>query len=162
MVQKEEYRFLVDFMLGRLARWLRIFSYDTVYANEQNRATLLLQSLQENRVIITRDHRLSQKRAWKLILIKSDHLGEQLQQLVEETNISISRERLFTRCTICNVSTEKLLNKKEIMDSVPEYVYQTQGEFSRCPQCGRIYWPGTHWELLLRDLGKAGIKVSEK
>lgn len=146
-------------MLGRLAKWLRIFGYDSIYIEEKNRPNLILNSLKENRILITRDHRLSKKRAWKLILIKNDHLPQQIKQLKDELNIVISRDNLFSRCTICNAPIEKIEDKEKIKDLVPEYVFRTQNDFSRCPNCKRIYWSGTHWELLIKDLQKAGIKI---
>ena len=74
----DEPKFLVDFMLGRLAKWLRIFGYDTVYIEENERSNRILKSLQENRILLTRDQRLSKKRAWKLVLIKSDEIHGQI------------------------------------------------------------------------------------
>lgn len=155
----KEPKFLIDFMLGRLAKWLRIFGYNTAYIEEKDRPQRILKSLQENRILLTRDHSLSKKRAWKLVLIKSDHLKEQIRQVVDEIGIIVSRDRLFERCTICNIPIEHIQNKQEIKDSVPEYVFQTQDDFSRCPGCKRIYWPGTHWDLLLKDLKEAGIDI---
>ncbi len=146
-------------MLGRLARWLRIFGYDAEYVTEKGRPSVLLRSLKENKILITRDQRLSSKRAAKLILIASDHVEEQIKQLIDQAAIAVSKDRFFTRCTICNVSTAPVTNKEELKALVPDYVFQTQTVFSRCPACGKIYWPGTHWELLLRDLAKAGIKI---
>ncbi|MBN1622136.1 MAG: Mut7-C RNAse domain-containing protein [Endomicrobiales bacterium] len=159
MRNNQKPKFLVDFMLGRLAKWLRIFGYDSIYIEEKNRPNLILNSLKENRILITRDHRLSKKRAWKLILIKNDHLPQQIKQLKDELNIVISRDNLFSRCTICNAPIEKIEDKEKIKDLVPEYVFRTQNDFSRCPNCKRIYWSGTHWELLIKDLQKAGIKI---
>ncbi|MFH1368134.1 MAG: Mut7-C RNAse domain-containing protein [Elusimicrobiota bacterium] len=190
----KEPKFLVDFMLGRLAKWLRIFGYDARYmeppsrsakikiagsdtgrhpafnkvivpgfedggTREKNNVSPVLESLKENRILLTRNSRLSEKRAWKLVHIKSDRLEEQLKQLVQEFGINISRARLFTRCTVCNSPIERVSDKNEVRQAVPEYVFSTQDNFSKCVKCGKIYWQGTHWDLLLKKLESAGIKI---
>jgi len=82
-------------MLGRLSKWLRVFGYDTAYAKENSRPGIILQSLRESRILITRDHNLSRKRAWKLVLIQSNKVEEQLRQVINETRINPSPDRLF-------------------------------------------------------------------
>lgn len=147
-------------MLGSLARRLRIFGYDVKYAKEKNdTAGLILDSLREARVLLTRNQSLSRKSAWKLILLRSDKLAEQLKQVINETGIKISKERLFTRCSSCNGGIEPVKEKNEIKGLVPEHVYSAQNEFSRCGGCKKIYWKGTHLDLLLNNLKKAGIKI---
>lgn len=146
-------RFIADFMLGRLAKWLRIYGYDTEYFRGENRRELLLKSIKEQRTVLTRDHRLSIKRAWKLILIKSDFLEEQLRQVINELGLITNTDNLFSRCTLCNTPIEQI-NKTEVMNKVPPYIYATQNEFSYCPQCKKIYWQGTHLRLLQEYLKK--------
>ena len=146
-------------MLGRLSKWLRVFGYDTAYAKENSRPGIILQSLRESRILITRDHNLSRKRAWKLVLIQSNKVEEQLRQVINETRINPSPDRLFSRCTICNGQIEKVKDKETVKPLVPDYVYQTQNVFSRCALCGKVYWMGTHRDLLLKTLQRAGIRL---
>ncbi|MHB9154769.1 MAG: Mut7-C RNAse domain-containing protein [Endomicrobiales bacterium] len=158
MNRKNEHKFIVDFMLGRLTKWLRIFGYDTVYLTEPNRAALILRSLRENRTVITRDHKLSRKRAWKTVLIESDLLREQLGQLIAGRHVAVSPARFFTRCTVCNGLINPVEHREEVKALVPEYVYATCENFSRCSGCGKVYWAGTHRDLLLKDLARLRIK----
>ena len=148
-------------MLGRLARWLRILGYDTKYVTGENRFNSILESLHENRIILTRDRHLSANRAWKLLLIEHGHFAQQLLQLTRELGLAVSRKQLFSRCAACNTPIEPVVNKADVRQLVPQYVYETAGDFSRCPACNRIYWHGTHRALLLADLEKAGIKINE-
>jgi uncharacterized protein with PIN domain len=157
-----EPRFLVDFMLGRLAKWLRALGYDAGYLTEKERPDLLMRSLRENRILITRDHRLSSRRALKLVLVTSGRFEEQIRQVAAEAKLYLSESRLFTRCTICNIAVEKVTDKNQIKDAVPSYVFETVNDFARCPHCGRIYWKGTHQDLLLKELARAGIKLNGK
>lgn len=161
MNQQKEPAFLVDFMLGKLARWLRLFGYDAKYVTDksQNKAALVLDSLRENRVVLTSSRTLSEKKAWKLLLVTAGKVENQLKQVAEETGIKFSAKRLFTRCAVCNSPIEPVKDKEEIRATVPEYVFASQNEFSRCTGCAKVYWKGTHWDLLMKELQKAGIKV---
>lgn len=153
-------KFLVDSMLGRLAKWLRILGYDAEYYNDnKNRRGIIYRSLQQKRIVLTRDHRLSKKRAYKLICIQSNFFEDHLKQLEKELDLKFDKNKLFRRCSICNVLLEKI-DKKEILNKVPPYIYSTHNEFSRCPKCNRIYWAGSHLELLeekLRMLNSRGF-----
>lgn len=161
MTQKNEPKFLVDFMLGRLAKWLRIFGYDSAYVTERSRPMLVMQSLKENRIIITRDHQLPYTRTLKITLIESDRIGEQVRQLIEESLIVVMPARFFTRCTVCNGAIQAVIDKEMVKGLVPEYVYATRDVFSKCTGCGKLYWTGTHRDLLLKDLARLRIKVTE-
>lgn len=150
-------KFLVDFMLGRLAKWLRIFGYDTVYADRSFTESILMKSLKEDRILVTRNTSLSSNRAWKLVLVESDKFMAQAAQIVKEMKLTLSEKNFFTRCTFCNSELKPVDNKLDIKDRVPKYVYDTQEKFTSCPACGRIYWAGTHYDLLLKTLRKAGL-----
>jgi len=147
----EEPKFLVDFMLGRLAKWLRIWGFDADYYRNTDRDGILLKSLQDKKIILTKDHTLSKKRAWKLVLIKSDFLSEQLDQVKEEFGLEFNREKLFSRCSICNVPIQHI-EKSKVKDKVPPFVYENYDEFSYCPLCQRVYWQGTHLDLINEQL----------
>ncbi len=148
-------RFLLTKELGRLARWLRILGFDASYFTESNPGTLMIQALRDNRTILTRNRRLPESRGIRIIEIKSEKLKEQLQETLKSLNMTLDERRMFTRCLICN---EKLIpvDKEQIKEKVPEYVYKTQRNFINCPQCHRIYWQGTHWgnvQSLLKEIG---------
>jgi len=147
----EEPKFLVDFMLGRLAKWLRIWGFDADYYRNTDRDGILLKSLQDKKIILTKDHTLSKKRAWKLVLIKSDFLSEQLDQVKEEFGLEFNREKLFSRCSICNVPIQQI-EKIKVKNKVPPFVYENYDEFSYCPVCQRVYWQGTHLDLINEQL----------
>lgn len=155
----KEPRFLVDKMLGRLAKWLRVFGYDTVYSADKFGAELLLESLRENRILLTRGRKLSDKRGWKIVYLKSDHIGEQLKQLVDELALNYSSGRIFSRCTVCNGKINQVSSKKTIKELVPEYVYDTHEIFYQCGNCKQVYWKGTHFDLIKKDMSDLGLKA---
>ncbi|MCK4680254.1 Mut7-C RNAse domain-containing protein [bacterium] len=151
--------FIADAMLGRLARALRMLGLDTQYRPDIDDNELKMTALREGRVILTRDREVADTSLpVTVLLVESDHVEEQLLQTARAFRIAPGG-RLFSRCLICNVEVEDV-EKCEVRERVPEYVYETQERFSRCPSCGRIYWAGTHVERarewLERVLGTQG------
>ena len=151
-------RFVVDEMLGRLARWLRVLGYDTVAPRPVEDVALVRLAMRDGRVLLTRDTLLMQRRPvvhgeLRAILVRHDHLVDQLRQLMDEFGLV----RLGPpRCLLCNAPLEELpWARAERL--VPPYVAQTQRAFRRCPSCGRVFWPGTHWERMERVLREVGL-----
>jgi len=151
--------FIADAMLGRLAKSLRTVGYDTAYAPDIADSDLKLAALRENRVLLTRDHEVAETSLpVRVILVESDHLEEQLVQVVDEMELEVGGG-LFTRCLVCNVPVERV-ERESVRGRVPPYVFETQERFARCPSCDRVYWAATHVdrarEWLARVLGVAG------
>ncbi len=146
-------------MLGRLAKWLRVFGYDSVYFHNKFGAQLLLESLRDNRTLLTRGIKLSDKRGWQVIYLKSDFVGEQLKQLAKELGLKYSLDKIFSRCTLCNGKIRLVADKKQIKELVPEYVYKTQDMFYQCENCKQVYWKGTHFNLIKKDIENLGLKA---
>ena len=153
MPAEERVKFIVDDMLGRLAKWLRILGYDTSHYSSISDEDLIEKSLKEKRTIVTRDSRLGGRKVVKdLVLVKSGNLKEQLRQVIKEKRLD-SFDNLFTRCLLCNELVSPI-KKEEIEGRVPDYVYQAQDSFQQCPKCKRIYWSGSHLENVKESLGK--------
>jgi uncharacterized protein with PIN domain len=148
-----EPKFLVDFMCGRLAKWLRILGYDAEFVKDTSRHKLIMKSLSEQRIVLTRDTRLSKKKVYKLILIKSDKIREQVRQVIKELNLKLQKEKFFSICSICNKKVEPV-EKEKVKGLVPLYVYQTINKFYQCPECKHVYWQGSHYDLFLKEVEK--------
>jgi uncharacterized protein len=129
-------------MLGRLARWLRILGYDAEYfPGEDN--DLLRQALRESRVLLTRDTRLLQRRALPPhLFIESDHVMEQLRQVVRTLHLNPTGPPAH-RCCCCNTELEPR-DRTQVVGLVPEFVWSHHDAFWACRSCRRIYWAGTH------------------
>ncbi|MGM0567587.1 MAG: Mut7-C RNAse domain-containing protein [Elusimicrobiota bacterium] len=154
-----EKRFLVDFMLGRLARWLRIVNVDAEYYTDSENEGIIYRSLKEKRIILTRNTSLSSAKALKLYQVRSNKYKDQLKEVIEEFRILVRPEDLFKRCCECNGETVKV-RKEEIRQQVPEYVYINHCDFYKCAGCGRVFWKGTHRKLATKVLLTAGIDNS--
>jgi hypothetical protein len=154
-------RFLADRMLGRLARWLRILGYDTAYLPQLSPLGIMREGRRQNRLILTRDTRLLRRKdAPPLLFVHSDHFREQLLQVIDTLHLDPTRS-LFSRCIECNQLLQEAA-RDEVREQVPEYVWQTQAGFRRCPQCRRLYWGATHREHVLEELRKLGVGGNEE
>ena len=152
----KEPRFLVDVNVGRLAKWLRVMGYDTLFPCHAEDNELVRIALREDRIIVTKDSGLAERRVvttgrLKLLLIQYDDLKSQLRHVTRSLNLDSGEK--FCRCIRCN---EPLVNlsRESVKERVPPYVYETQEEFMECPRCSRIYWRGTHWANMNRDLAQ--------
>ncbi len=148
-------RLLVDAMLGRLARWLRLMGYDAVYWREGSDEALIAAAAAADRLIVTRDHALAGRRGVRALLIAAETLEAQMA----EAHAALGGEpQPFTRCGECNGALADLPHA-DARDLVPPYVWHTQTEFRRCPDCGRVYWKGTHWPAMAARLGEASNQL---
>jgi len=142
-------KFIADCMLGKLARWVRILGYDTLYDRALRDADLLQKALETGRILLTRDTRLFAKIPLNAgLFIQSDHLAEQLQQVVLALHLDVSCD-VLTRCLACNTELQQV-EKSAVEPDVPDFIFHTHNDFARCPRCGKIYWKGSHqahiWE----------------
>ena len=154
-----DYRFIADTNVGKLAKWLRILGYDTLFLNPVEDDELLEVARLEDRVLVTRDRALVARRMVRrglvrALLVHSDQWQEQLRQVVQGLGLELPAEG-FSRCLRCNVALVPQ-EREQVRDRVPPYVFSTQQVFQGCPQCGRIYWRGTHWEHVREALRGVG------
>ncbi len=145
-------KFIVDSMLGKLAKRLRLLGHDTLFDARLDDRELLKISKADGRIIITRDRQLSQIHGSKVFLIKSTDLDEQLKEFHALAGIRPGGSVPFSRCSECNSPVEEV-SKDKVKDIVPEHVYETMDKFSYCPKCKKAYWRGTHYEKLKKELG---------
>jgi uncharacterized protein len=145
-----EIKFAADKMLGKLAKWLRILGHDVIYGQHLSGYGLIRAARVEHRLILTRDRGLKKKQPPDFLFIESDHCREQLRQVIEACGLRAT-DNAFTRCLECNFVLEPR-SKASVEKIVPPYVFATQENFSCCPKCHRVYWPGTHHQKMIEDL----------
>jgi len=139
-----EIRFLADRTVGRLAKWLRLAGFDCEFAPQANLDEFVTRGREEKRVLLSRDSALVNRVGdLTLVFLQSDHADDQLKQVITECSISICCEKILSVCPICNTPLE-ILPKHEARGIAPAYVFATHDTFRRCPNCRRIFWPGTH------------------
>ncbi len=151
-----EPKFIVDNNAGKLAKWLRIMGYDTLLFKEEDDNKMINIALSEERIILTKDTQILKRRLvtsgkLRVIFIEEDNPKAQLKQVV--TTLNLSQFKPFSLCLECN---QQLISRKkeEISNLVPPYVFKTQDQYMECPACHRIYWRGTHWQAMKKELEK--------
>jgi uncharacterized protein with PIN domain len=153
-------KFIVDNNVGKLAKWLRIMGYDTLFFNGSNDSRMVAIALAEERVILTRDTQIMKRRVvtsgrLQAILIQSDEPERQMYQVIDSLHLDC-QSKPFTMCLECNQPLMEK-SKQQVKDLVPPYVFQTQNQYMECPKCHRIYWRGTHWQRMTEKLKKWSI-----
>jgi uncharacterized protein len=155
-------RFVADGHLGKLARNLRLLGLDTAYEHDADDRRLLEIMVAEDRALLTRDRRLLMHAVVRHgYCPRSSDPEEQTREVFARFSLAQNRSPLapYSRCLRCNSRLERI-DKSEVMISLSAEpltlrYYET---FRRCAGCGRIYWPGTHFEKLTarvaRLLGK--------
>jgi hypothetical protein len=150
-------KFIVDNNVGKLAKWLRVMGFDTLFFDGSDDSGMIAIALAEDRVILTRDTQIMKRRVvtsgqLKAILIQSDKPELQMQQVIDTLNLDC-QFKPFTICLECNQPLVER-SKQQVKDLVPPYVFKTQSQYMECPACHRIYWRGTHWQAMTRKLEK--------
>ncbi|HON34757.1 MAG TPA: Mut7-C RNAse domain-containing protein [Methanothrix sp.] len=132
--ETEQRGFLVDLMLLRLGRWLRLLGQDVANPENDCDGALLGQAKREGRILITRDKRLFSScsaAGVEGILIRSSQISEQILEMAER---GIALRIDPQRCTLCNNPLEEAEGRR--------------GELWICPVCQRFYWRGGHWKSM--------------
>ena len=144
-------RFVADAMLGRLARRLRMLGYDILYQRDIDDGGLLRLAMREDRIILTRDTRLAMRKAaiGRTFLISSE---DPVKQVKEITQAFPALSCVPVRCTICNGALKPVEDRQSVLGQVPEHVFHSASGFFKCPNCGHIYWEGSHMEHFKGEL----------
>lgn len=132
-------KFLCDRNLGKLSKWLRILGYDTLY--EASDRDFLAKAGQEGRIALTRQRHLAG--AGPFIVVRADRVQEQIGELIETLSMKPDPAERMTLCLRCNAKLRPAA-EGDVEEAVPAYIRQNCVDFRKCPDCGRIYWPGTH------------------
>ena len=134
--------FAADMMLGRLARWMRLLGYDVLYRNPVGDAELIRLARAQDRVLLTRDTRLVRRcGVGEHLLLSENDPMEQLGRVV--VSYPPDPHGFLSRCAHCNARL-RACGREAVRDRVPEHVYLSCSRFAACPECGRVYWPGSH------------------
>lgn len=163
-----EIKFLTDAMFGKLTRFLRIFGYDTVYANDLipyfqldpvPDEKLIEYAKETDRILITRDQPLYNKFKEQCVFIEGEGIYNYLNQLKAKIDVKFSFDIGHARCSICNATLKQVINKELLKDHVKPQTLAVYDEFYQCLNlsCKKIFWKGTHIEDIINQL-KENIK----
>lgn len=155
MEAASEPRFIVDYNVGKLARWLRMMGYDATLLTGEDDWQMVIAALRQGRILLTRDSHIMKMGVVtsgrvRAVFIESEEPEQQIKQVIENLNLYCPFKP-FTICLECNQPLAEV-SKEEIKDRVPPHVFRTQDRYMECPQCHRLYWQGTHWQAMTRKL----------
>lgn len=136
-------KFVLDVHLGRLAGYLRMLGFDTLYANQAEDAELVRISSEQRRTLLTHDRGVLKYSAvthgyW----LRETDSRKQAAEVVERFDLGRLIKPL-TRCMVCNHPLEPAATEL-VRDRVPRGTVERCDKFRECPGCKRVYWEGSH------------------
>jgi len=144
-------KFILDVHLGKLAKYLRLLGFDTIYQNKMDDASIVNQSKKERRIILTRDIGiLKRNRVQHGYYVRSDDPKNQIKEIIQRFDLKNSISP-FSRCLECNGLLKKV-SKKEVENSLDAATKKYFTTFFMCTQCEKIYWKGSHYKQMAEFL----------
>jgi uncharacterized protein with PIN domain len=156
-------KFVIDGMLGKLARWLRMMGHDVKYSNSLGDSELLTIAKKEQRTLLTRDFELYQHAVTKEVdafYVQGQTEEQRLAELAKRFGISLEIDMATSRCPKCNTQV-KPVSKKKVASRVEKSTFEHYTEFWECPKCGQVYWQGAHWTKIRETLKTAGTNLQK-
>lgn len=142
-----ERRFVTDGHLGRLAAYLRMLGFDTLYRSSYRDEEVARLSSSENRVLLTRDRGLLKRNEVRRgYYLRATEPAQQLVEVLREFDL-VPAIAPFRRCMHCNAllhETEKESIQHRLLPRTAKYFE----EFYACPHCQRVYWKGSHYRRM--------------
>lgn len=154
----EERKFLVDVMLQKLGRWLRILGVRADMPEDEDDTKILEQAGRDGLILLTRDQELAE-RAGKLkikvfALPKSEtDIEDQLRDVVREFGLDVERFEDRMLCTKCGGKLV-LAGREDVLGKIPDTIASRHDDFLRCASCGQIYWKGRQWKKINERMGR--------
>lgn len=138
--------FILDVHLGKLAKYLRRFNFDTAYRNDYQDQEIVEIANEKKRIILSRDLGLLKRKEveWALF-ISSDSPQKQLEEVFNRYDLFQYYDGVKSRCTDCN---HKLIQvkKDKIISRLEPKTKKYFNDFKICPNCNKIYWKGSHYK----------------
>ena len=137
--------------LGQLTRLLRLLGFDVLYSNAYADDEIAAISEAQGRIVLTRGRRLLHAKAvthgtW----VRSVWPRRQVDEVVRRFDLA-GLIRPFSRCADCNGRIEPVA-KDAVADRLEPKTKKFFEKFYRCPDCGKIYWEGSHVDRLRERL----------
>ncbi len=143
--------FVADAHLGGLAKRLRMLGFDTLWHNDLGDTELARLAGQDHRILLTRDRRLLMHRSVTHgCYLRAGTTRAQLADLVERLQLC-AEINPFSRCMVCNGPLHKV-TPQAVWTRIPPKVQCTQQDFWTCAGCNRLYWKGSHWRAMSRQI----------
>jgi len=147
-------RFIADRTLGKLAKKLRVLGFDVVYWRGGNLEGALKAATSEGRALLTRSRRVQEKtEGLPIHVVEANDPQQQILEVLSAFKLRPEADQFFSRCLMCNEALVPI-PKGEAEGKVPDFIHRTYDSFHICPRCHRIYWPGTHFQRMKKEMAK--------
>ena len=150
-------KFIVDSMLGRFSRWLRMLGCTVKFFKKASDHELLDIARDEGHILLTRDltlFRRAKSTGIRVFFIEGMTILEMLANFSQKFEISLVIDSSISRCPICDAHL-RWIKKKDIVDKVPSGTLKHYDNFWLCNGCNKVYWQGSHWKNINATLRKA-------
>jgi hypothetical protein len=135
-------RLLCDEMLAGFGRWLRAAGHDTALAQPgRPDRELVERAAAEGRVLLTADRSMADRRTPVRILLLNNDFDADAEIVRRELSLDWLVAP-FSRCVMDNAVLDEA--GPQALARVPAEARGLPEPFRACPQCGRVYWPGSH------------------
>ena len=136
-------KFLVDQPLGGLAKWLRFCGFDAILMRLAPDKPGNLPPPTPQTHILTRQAACQRLPRPDLLILAAPDPEGQLTEVIRRLNLGPRHLKPLTRCRHCNDPLAPL-SRDLVQSRVSEHVFLHHRRFYECPQCHRVYWPGSH------------------
>ncbi len=146
--QKEQKVFYLEDNLEKLARWLRFLGYPAYTI----KGKIQLNKIPPNSIFVTTSRRwFEQLKKWGVDVFLVPRHDPELQLYLLIKELRLKPELKLDLCAFCS-SKLKSVSKEEVKDKIPPKVYEEAYDFTLCPNCGAIFWKGSHYERMKKKL----------
>ena len=144
-----ESKFVLDVHLGKLAAYLRMLGFDALYQSCFTDPELVRISSEQHRILLTRDRGLLMHSAvthgyW----LRETDSRRQVSEIIRRFDLKRG-VRPFTRCMACN-GLLRTVSREQVRHLLPPRTAELHEDFRQCPECGRVYWKGSHYGRMQR------------
>lgn len=160
----DQNKFIVDAMLGSLAKWLRLLGYDTLYSTSYNDAQIISIAARAKRIMVTSDkglYRRAIKAGLRAVLLPESGVTESLARLASAGLVELRVDPSKSRCPICNGVLKEVTDKNLVRGRVPPGALAKYSKFYVCTRCGHVYWEGGHWRNIRRIVEEAKLMSAQ-
>jgi len=151
---------LVDGMLGKISKWLRILGIKTLYAGTLTDNEIERELEKHSQIVLlTRDRELYRhaiSMGYSALFVPEAPIEDQLSFVLKRLGIEPVLDMSRTLCPLCGSKLVKV-SREEVVKEVPRGVLDRYEEFYKCTNCGQVYWRGTHFYEIEKTIEKVRL-----
>lgn len=146
-------KFICDVHLGKLVREMRKLGLDVFYNNSINDEEIVKIALREKRIILTRDTGLLKRKEVKFgYFVRNVFPEEQLKEILKKFDLTGQLNPL-SLCLECSTKLKRISIRK-VKSKLPDHKFDLPQRFYFCIKCDKVYWQGTHFERMMKEVKK--------